>query len=336
MIQIGLIGAGGIGGLHARVLAGLPNARLVAVADIDPPAADRMAARTGAKAYYHMDPLLADPAVQAVYVCVPTYVHAEVTIAAANAGKPLFCEKPVSLTLANVDRMIAAVDAAGVPAMIAQVVRFWPEHNVIRQRIESGALGRPLTVSAARLGTLPSDRSWFADPALSGGALLDLHIHDLDFIYSWFGLPRTVYAMGHRSATGSWDQVLSCLDYGHVKVDVEASFMEPAGYPFSTRFRVLAEHGCVEFRSHPAHQPTQEGDLQGGVVEFQPRQAPVALKVPADDPYRLESIYFLDCLERGVKPAIATLAQAREVLALALASQRSLVTGQLVDMATAL
>ena len=133
MIRVGILGAGNIAGVHSRAYAHLANARVVAVDDSERSKAETMAATHQAQPYSDWADFFADAAIDMVDVCLPTYLHADAVIAAAQAGKHVLCEKPVALNLEQVDRMIAAVKGAGVQAMIAQVIRFWPHYLAIKQ-----------------------------------------------------------------------------------------------------------------------------------------------------------------------------------------------------------
>jgi predicted dehydrogenase len=330
MVKIGLLGAGFIGATHAQAYAAVERARLVAVADVNRDAADRLAHACGAKAFYDADALLADKDVEVIDVCLPTFLHEHYVVAAAERGKHVLCEKPIALTLEQVDRMIGAVRRAGVIAMVAQVIRFWPQYVVIREMLERGELGRPLMATAARLASAPGWGDWFRDPQLSGGALLDLHIHDLDYICALFGRPRSVYAMGAASPTRAWDYVVTSLDFGEVKAVAEASFLMPQGFPFLMAFRLLGTEACVEFCLGGTTQVDKRGQAATKLVVYRSGEPPVHPPYPGEDAYLAETKYFVRCVIERRQPALATLAEARMVLEVALAAKQSLETGQVV------
>ena len=333
-MRVGLFGAGGIGRVHAQAYAEIEGARLVAVADIDRAAADKLAAQHGAQAYYDCQHLLGNAEIDMVDVCLPTYCHEWAVLAAAGAQKHVLCEKPMALDLASAERMLAAVEGAGVRAMMAQVVRFTPQYVVIRDLLQRGELGRPLTAAATRLAGPPRWSSWFRDPQLSGGAVLDLHIHDLDFLFSLFGRPLRVYAVGQTSAYGAWDHVLTTLDFGQVKATAEASFLMPAGYPFTATFRLLGEEGCAQFPfgAQSAVDPQAAAMSPDDVALYRLGEAPIPLPFVRRNPYLIEIEYFVRCLQRDEAPQVATFAEARTVLEIALAAKASLESGQAVTL----
>ena len=151
MIRLGLLGAGFIGETHAAAMQAVDGVELALVADANREAADRVAAAYGTRACYDLEGLLEDDSIDAVDICVPTFLHCETVVAAAERGKHVLCEKPVALAMSEVDQMIDAVQRAGVKAMVAQCVRFWPQYAAAKQLLDDGALGRPLMATASRL-----------------------------------------------------------------------------------------------------------------------------------------------------------------------------------------
>lgn len=182
-IGIGVIGLGRMGQVYATFSASqLADARLVAVADMRNEVATQFADRVGgARVYTNYHDLLADPNVQAVIVTTPTSTHREVVIAAAEAGKAIFCEKPTALTLSATDDMIAAVEAAKVMFQVGFMRRFDAGYEAAKRQIEAGAIGEPVTIRS--IGRDPFRTSLeYANPAVSGGLILDMGIHDFDLL----------------------------------------------------------------------------------------------------------------------------------------------------------
>ena len=330
MIRVGLLGVGFIGATHAACYKNVAGARLVAVADVNREAADRLAAEHGTRAYYAVEPLLEDQEVDAVDVCLPTFLHEQAVVRAAEAGKHILCEKPIARSLDEVDHMIEAVHRAGVQCMVAQVVRFWPQYAAIKELLDTGQIGQPWMATASRLTSFPGWSTWFGDPALSGGAILDLHIHDLDYVFYLFGRPERVYAVGNADASGAWNQVVTTLHYGDKAAVVEASFMMPPGFPFTAAFRLVGTLGCAEYRFRVGGQVDQRDVATTEFTLYRPGQPPESPHCSDKDPYLAEIEYFIDCLMQGKRPEIATLEEARTVLQIALAARESLEHGRVV------
>jgi myo-inositol 2-dehydrogenase/D-chiro-inositol 1-dehydrogenase len=175
--RIGVIGCGRIGRMHASLLAReIPGFVLAAVADAVPAAAEAVSATTGAPVLA-IDSLLAADDIDAVAICSSTDTHVDLVVAAARAGKAVFCEKPVSLDLAQVDRALAAVEEAGVRFMIGFNRRFDPGHKSVRDRVADGTIGdlHVLRVTSRDPAAPPPEYV-----AVSGGIFLDMVIHDFD------------------------------------------------------------------------------------------------------------------------------------------------------------
>jgi predicted dehydrogenase len=331
-IRVGLLGAGFIGTVHAQAYEAIPEANLVAVADAKQQAADKLAQNCGAKAYYDVEQLMDREDLDVIDVCLPTFLHESCVVGAAERGRHVICEKPVALSVDQVDRMRSAVRKAGVMAMVAQVIRFWPQYVVIRKAFSSGRLGKPLMATASRLAEPPDWGVWFKDPNLSGGALLDLHIHDLDYIFSLFGRPQSVYAAGVSTPTGAWDHVITSLDYGDGRAVAEASFMMPPGFPFQMTFKLLGTEGCAEYRFRVGGQVDQREHAETELVIYRPGEPPEHPDYSSEDAYATEIAYFVRCVAEGRPPVVATLEEARTVLEIALAARRSLETRQAVQL----
>ena len=175
-MRIALIGVGRIGSMHAELLARrVAGAELTCVADVRDAAARTVAAGLGVRAVGVEEALTGDA--DAVAICTSTDTHAELIAAAARAGKAIFCEKPVSLDLAEVDRALAEVDAAGVPFQIGFNRRFDPAHRAVFEAVASGAVGEPQLVRISSRDPAPPPLEYVR---VSGGIFLDMTIHDFD------------------------------------------------------------------------------------------------------------------------------------------------------------
>jgi myo-inositol 2-dehydrogenase/D-chiro-inositol 1-dehydrogenase len=193
LVRFALFGAGRIGRMHAENLAQRADAKLVYVVDTKPEAARALAEPLGAR-QASAEQAFSDPAINAVLIATSTGSHADLSIAAARAGKAIFCEKPVDLTLAKVEACIAAVKKARVPMFVGFNRRFDPSFRELKKRLDAGALGRlEQLVITNRDPGLPELRFL----ATSGGLYLDFTIHDFDMARWLLGEePVEVYARG--------------------------------------------------------------------------------------------------------------------------------------------
>ena len=143
--------------------------------------------------------MLAQAKPDIIDICTPTPLHRDYVERAAAAGKAIFVEKPLARTLADCDAMVAAVNRAGVPAMPGHVVRFFPEYAAAKRLVDAGGVGKPAAIRTARLAGFPGQEgrpNWYADPQQSGGLVLDLILHDFDWLRWTFGPITRVYAKG--------------------------------------------------------------------------------------------------------------------------------------------
>jgi len=198
-IGVGFVGCGGMGASLAKGLSELDTAEAVACFDEVSDAAAKFAETSGARACGSFDELLADDAIQAVVVASPQFAHAENTIAAAKAGKHVFCEKPMAVTLEQCDAMIAACREAGVKLMIGQVCRYHAVHGKVKELVDSGEFGKPVCMIVRRIGGSwggAYDQHWRLKREMSGGNLMEIHAHEIDFMRWVCGDVVKVYAAG--------------------------------------------------------------------------------------------------------------------------------------------
>ncbi len=180
VLRVGIIGAGSIARTHAAALAAIEAVRLTAVADPELERAGELAAAYGARAVPEQADLLDD--VDAVWLCTPPFLHAAQAVAAAAAGKHIFCEKPMALTLEEADRMIEAARQAGVKLMIGQVLRYYPPVAALRTLVESGELGDITYCFSRRFAAARFEAMspWRRRGTMGGGFVLEWGVHEVD------------------------------------------------------------------------------------------------------------------------------------------------------------
>ena len=181
MLKIGLIGVGGISGEHIPVWENMEDAELVALCDIRP---EQMERYPDKHCYTDFDEMLENENIDILDICLPTYLHADYAVKAMEKGINVICEKPISLKEEDVERVYSTAERMNVKFMVAQVLRFWPEYELIKELYDTNKYGKLLSGYMSRLGTCPkwSWDNWMRDEARSGFVPYDLHIHDLDFL----------------------------------------------------------------------------------------------------------------------------------------------------------
>lgn len=254
-------------------------------------------------------------------ICLPTDVHADFAHKAIAADKPLFIEKPIARTLADAESIVEGAKKAGVPLMVGHVVRYFPEFALGRQMVLNGGVGKPAAIRTRRGGPPPKGSSgWFLDHSRSGGVLLDLAIHDFDWLQWTFGKVKFLYSKSLGSSTGKGpDYALTTLTFESGAVaHVEATWMDPGG--FRTTFDVAGSEGLLEFdsRKTPA--------LRTVTSENSAMEPSVA---PHEDPYYLELDAFLTSVRTGAPVAI-TGEDGIAALRISLAAMDSAKSGEVV------
>jgi myo-inositol 2-dehydrogenase / D-chiro-inositol 1-dehydrogenase len=255
-LRIAIIGAGRIGSMHARLVAQeIPGAQLASVADAVPSIAESVAGPLGVPAR-GVDEAITAPDTDAVAICSSTDTHTDLIVAAADAGKAIFCEKPISLDLRSVDRAIAATDDAGVLLMVGFNRRFDPAHNAVRQAVASGEIGDPHLVRITSRDPAPPPLSYIA---VSGGIFLDMTIHDFDMARFVTGSEvLEVYAQGAVriepgiGEAGDVDTAVVTLRHANGCLTAIDNSRQ-AVYGFDQRVEVFGSRGMAASENPPSH-----------------------------------------------------------------------------------
>lgn len=328
MIGLGFMGRTHVGAYERARAAGFPN-RLVAVCDSD---ADRRAGRVDSqgnleaeqrsaplfdpsevRGYAEADAFLEDDRVQLVSICTHTDSHVELAKKALAAGKHVLVEKPVATSSAAVADLLAASRAASTRCMPAMCMRFWPGWSWLREQVQAGSLGAVRSASFRRLGSRPGwAPGFYEDLERSGGALVDLHIHDVDFIRWCFGDPETVTSAGdlHHIST------LFRVPDGPAHLVAEGGWDHTEGWDFRMRYTVVFEEATADFdltRAEPLLL------FRGGAREV--------VEIPAGDGYDGEIRHLLERVGTGEGELTATIADALAHTRLLEAERASLASG---------
>ena len=338
-IKVGIIGLGFMGTTHWGVYRGLKNARIAAIADVDAKKRrgdvsavvgnigggdnSKPLDLAGVKVYDGAAALIADPAVDVVDVCTPTPDHADIVCAALAAGKHVFCEKPLCRDAAQLRRIVAAAKKARGFLNVGLCVRAWPEYRHAYEYFSSGKAGKMKSATFKRISPSVDGnawRNWFMDGKMSGGALLDLHVHDADEVNYFFGMPRSVTAVGAAGVVskGGVDHVVATYDYGDgTLVMAEGGWAPAKGTPFEMSFTIVCEKATLKL------------DASGYRV-YPVTGKPIAPKLDikaGPTGWHQELAYFVNCVARGVKPEkYQTLDSVLDTMKLVFAEERSVET----------
>lgn len=323
MLKAGLIGVGTIAKAHLSAYEQIKNegeaVKLEAFCDIRP---EQMEGLEGRK-YTDIDTFLAEEAGKLDYVdiCLPTYLHAEVAVKAMRAGFHVLSEKPMARNSDEAAAMISAAKETGKTLMVAHCMRFFGANRAIKRIVDSGELGKPCSAEFYREGGSKKPmgyQNWFRNAALSGGAMLDLHVHDVDIICNLFGLPAAVSAVGASRIPGA-------TGYDAMSVN----YMYPDGFFVNAKCDWSIEHDRFNTRG------TRVNFENGYVFLDRSRGRTVFVKVDKDgvetdlmdqmDPnfYYNEIVYFADCLEKGVPVSQCLPEDSAKAIALVMAEMKS-------------
>lgn len=322
MLKAAILGFGGMGHCHGSQYAAQKDVKLVAVCDIDPAKfkMDNVEINFGNSgkidanslhSYLSYEELIkGEPDLDFIDICLPSDLHCEYSIRAMKDGFNVLCEKPMALNVADCDKMIEVANSTGKLLMIAQCLRFDESFNEIRKAFESKKYGKLLRFSTRRLGSFPG--GWFRDVKRSGGALMDLHIHDIDFILRLLGRPESLAAHGVVIKSGGIDDLSVDLNYPDGPlVMAESSWARPSwGCSMSAMF----EKATVE--------------AAGDVKVYQMDKPVKTIKLPGKgNCYFNEIAYFATCVKKGVRPEIASIESTRDTIAVLELEKKSAFAG---------
>lgn len=337
MTRVGIIGLGMMGLTHLDIYRQREDVIVTALCDID---ADRLHGRTRAtgniegqaqsgaggievKRYENADELITDADVDVVDICLPTDLHVSYAIEALEAGKHVVVEKPLGRTAAEARRLADVASSAKGFAFAAHCMRFWPGWTDVKQAVADGRYGKVLAATFRRVASPPTG-TFYMDGDRSGGAILDLHIHDTDFIRHVFGIPTAVQATGYSKITGEIDHVVTRYVYGDAgpMIVAEGGWAMADGFGFSMAYTINFEHATLVYNSavKPAMMLYQNGE-KPKAVELDPRMG-----------YAVEIEYFLNCIANAQPPRTITIQQAADAVAIVEAERQSIAKGRAIEV----
>ena len=312
-VKIGLIGFGFMGTTHWGVYKGVKGAKVVALADLDPAKRRGDISKVvgnigggdnskpidlaGITVYDDALKLIREADVDMIDICVPTADHAKLAIAALKAGKHVFCEKPLCRTAAEAKAIVAAAKRAKGFFNVGLCVRAWPEYRAAYEYFKSGKAGKMLTATFKRVSPGVDGNSWknwYMNGKVSGGALLDLHVHDTDEVNYFFGKPRAVTSVGANVVSrGAIDHVFTSYDFGGGRLVVaEGAWEQAKGATFEMSFTIVCEKATLKLDATGFNVFLKNGKKVTPKLDV--KNGPTG--------WHQELAYFVDCVRKGVKP----------------------------------
>jgi predicted dehydrogenase len=348
MVGIGIVGIGFMGMTHFKAVVQIAAARVVAICtrskkkragdwrDVQGNFGANGGVQNleGISTSPRFDDLICDPDIDLIDICLPSAMHASTAIAALEAGKHVLVEKPIALSVKDADRMIAAARSTGRQLMVAHVLRFVPEWVFLKQ-VMDGRFGRLLTLNIQRIISLPDWSEGIAGPKVNGGPLIDLHIHDVDFVLHLLGRPKRIASVG-READGCVLYVSTLYDYGDgATVTSRGGAVARKGRPFMQAYEACFEKATVTVSTateplgnDPAsrHSQTHELIVYGadGQASFPTPEGP--------DPFIAQLEHAAQCVSRDKPSTLISAESAREALALCFLEGEAIRRGQYMDV----
>ncbi|MGO9109959.1 MAG: Gfo/Idh/MocA family protein [Thermoguttaceae bacterium] len=347
MFRVGIVGIGFMGMIHYLAYQRLRGVKVHAICEQDPvrrggdwrtikgnfgPPGESMDLSNVAQ-YADLDAMLADPELDLVDICLPTALHAPAAIHALAAGKHVFCEKPIALKPADGIAMVEAAEKADRMLMIGHVLPFFPEYRFAYDAIASGAHGR---IKGGHFKRLISDPLWvprFYDPAVIGGPMLDLHIHDAHFIRLTCGMPRTVQCAGSmRGEVVERFHAQFRFDDPDLIVTAASGVISQQGRPFTHGYEIYLEKATLLFDfavigGEPVlATPVTVLAHDGQVLH------PELCGGDAITPFENELTEVVKAVQSGVPSPLLTAALARDAVVICQKETEAVVTGQTVQL----
>ena len=301
-MKVAIVGIGGMGRCHFNIYRGFEDIEFVAGCDIRQEVIDELAVQCpNMKFYTDFSQMLEEVKPDVVDVCTPTYLHAEYAIAALRAGAHVISEKPMALSSVEAEAIMEEVAKSGKSYMVAHVVRFMRAYAYLAEAIRSQKHGKLLKLQLRRLSGTPmwSWDNWFLDKARSGHVILDLMIHDIDFMQAVLGQPKDIVG-AHYEFNNFTNYASAIYLYDSCSVSIESGWFK-ANPPFTADYIALFENGYIILKDGQVNDNGEVQELsQADAVKFS------GINLSNADGYAAECRYFLDRIAAGEKPEFVT------------------------------
>ena len=317
MLNVGIVGLGYMAAMHIKAWRQVAGTEILAVCNPSKRNLDgdlsSVAGNLGngeslkldmtkVRAYTDYAGMLADPDLHIIDICSPTWAHHDQATSALASGVHVLLEKPVARTTKEARRIVEAASYATHFLMQAMCLRFWPEWQLLKAAIDDKRYGKVLAARFRRVGPPPAwGRNHFHDGIKSGGALLDLHIHDVDFINWCFGKPKRVYATGYSKFSGATDHVVAQFDVeSGAIVHAEGGWAMSPGFKFTMGYTVNFERATMDYDSARGPGPV--------LSIFEDGKEAVSRTADPEDGYVGEIRHFVNSIREGKAPTVVAAA----------------------------
>lgn len=300
MLKAVLVGVGGMGSVHFNAYKNMKDINLAAVCDVRMDMLKEKTEGMDIKLYSDFNEMIKAENPDIVDICTPTYMHKDMSIAAMESGANVLCEKPMALNAEDCREVIETAKKTGKMFMAAHVVRFMNAYIYLRNTIKSGKYGKLLRLDMKRASGIPrwSWENWMLDREKSGHVVVDMMIHDIDFVQDVFGLPQDIkgvyYDMKDMTNYASFDYI-----YDGFTVSAETGWYNP-DVPFAAGYFALFENGFVELKDalYDCGKKIDFDDIK--------TTGETDINISDVDGYDAEIAYFAECVRNGKAPDMVT------------------------------
>ena len=317
-MKVGLIGCGGMGTTHNLTLKALSAAidvEVTALADCRPEFLEKAAIHwPKARLYSTGMELLETEDLDSVHICLPSYLHTDHGVAAMNRGIHVFIEKPVCLTEEEAQRLLDAKAKNNVQVMVGQVVRSFDEYRYLKECYDTGRFGELKSITMQRVSgdAAWGYEDWFHKEEESGSVVLDLHVHDLDFLRYMLGEPDSFDVKATAFSSGMINQIFTAYEFGKIFAVTEGIWDISSSLPFEASFHACFEEASVIFRGrekNPLAVYKNDGTIEYPKLhrEYDIEDTSAGINISNLGPYYTEIKYFIQCLQEGKEVKVAPL-----------------------------
>jgi predicted dehydrogenase len=337
MVRVGVVGLGMMGLTHLDVYRTLSNVKIAAICDAD---AKRLSGEVHAAGNIEgqsqisvahlpgdvrrcadIGDVIGAKDIDLVDICLPTDMHMRFGVQALEAGQHVLIEKPLARTSEQAARLISAAENAKGMAFVGHCLRFWPGWSWLKDAVSDGRYGKVLSASFRRVVNHPGG-PFYTNGDRSGGAALDLHIHDTDFVQYLFGMPKAVTSFGYSKITNQPDHIITSYEYDDVPLVVaEGSWAMADGFIFNMGFTVNFERATAEYDS-ALPQPLKL--FENGKAN--------TIELTSTMGYNFEIEYYIDCIEKQTPSTTVTLRDGLNTIKIIEAEVASLRSGRKVSI----
>jgi UDP-N-acetylglucosamine 3-dehydrogenase len=312
MINVAVLGAGWAGSLHLDAYSKINDVKIVGIFALPCEQTENAAKKYACKAYYDFKLMFKENHIDVIDICLPTYLHYEYLVKGKEYGVNVLCEKPMVLNISQAKKIYDFYSGYEKKIMFAYSLRFSDGYVKIKEYSESKVFGRLKSLYLYRLSVMPPWSKWYSDENLSGGGVLDLYIHDLDYAYWLLGYPKKINSVGTRLPnSNNWVQAFTEFVYPdetHAMIEVNQNM--PKSYPFNSGIRVEFEKAIFvyNFAAQEVKEDTIDPVFFGQLTLYERGlKFSQTIELPNSNSYDKEIVYFIDKVRNDTPVLVGTL-----------------------------